>query len=155
MKINKKIVSLLKKKKLKLAIAESCTGGMLSSTFTSVSGASKVFTMGLVTYSNQAKMNILKVPKKIIQKHGAVSLQCCLSMVNNLSKISNSRVCVSITGIAGPKGGTYKKPVGLVFIGIKNGKKIIVSKNHFKNKGRTAIQKATVKKTINLVMKQI
>jgi len=155
MKINKKIVSLLKKKKLKLAIAESCTGGMLSSAFTSVSGASKVFTMGFVTYSNQAKINILKVPKKIIQKHGAVSLQCCLSMVNNLSKISNSRVCVSITGIAGPKGGTKEKPVGLVFIGIKNGKKIIVSKNHFKNKGRSAIQKATVKKTINLVMKQI
>ena len=128
-KIIKKLISVLKKKKLKLAIAESCTGGMLSSTIASVSGASKVFTMGLVTYSNQAKINILKVPKKIIQKHGAVSVQCCLSMVNNLSKISKSKVCVSVTGIAGPGGATKQKPVGLVYIGIKNGKKIIIIKN--------------------------
>ena len=155
MNINKKVVSLLKRKKLKLAIAESCTGGMLSSAIISVSGASKIFSMGLVTYSNQSKISILKVPKKIIQKHGAVSVQCCLSMVNNLSKISKSKVCVSITGIAGPKGGTNEKPVGLVYIGVKNGKKIVVSKNQFKNKGRSAIQKATVKKTMNLVLKQI
>ena len=113
-----KLIYLLKKKKLKLAIAESCTGGMLSSAITSVSGASKVFTMGLVTYSNQAKISILKVPKKIIQKHGAVCIQCCLSMVNNLSKISKSKVCVSITGIAGPSGGTKQKPIGLVYIAV-------------------------------------
>ena len=155
MSLNKKIISQLKRKKLKLALAESCTGGMLSSTITSVSGASKVFSMGLVTYSNQAKMSILKVPKKIIQKHGAVSIQCCLSMVNNLSKISKSKICISITGIAGPKGGTKQKPVGLVFIGIKNGKKAIVSKNQFKNKGRNAIQKATIKKALNLILKQL
>ena len=150
-----KLIYLLKKKKLMLAIAESCTGGMLSSTITSVSGASTVFTMSLVTYSNQAKMSILKVPKKIIQKHGAVSVQCCLSMVNNLTKISKSKVCVSITGIAGPKGGTKQKPVGLVYIGVKNQKKIIVSKNQFKNKGRSAIQKATVKKALNLIIRQL
>ena len=150
-----KLIYLLKKKRLKLAIAESCTGGMLSSSITSVSGASKAFTMGLVTYTNQAKISILKVPKQIIQKHGAVSIQCCLSMVNNLSKISKSKVCVSITGIAGPKGGTKQKPVGLVYIGVKNGKKIVVSKNHFKNKGRSAIQKATVKKALNLIIRQL
>ena len=155
MSLNKKIISQLKRKKLKLALAESCTGGMLSSTITSVSGASKVFSMGLVTYSNQAKMGILKVPKKIIQKHGAVSIQCCLSMVNNLSKISKSKMCVSITGIAGPKGGTKQKPVGLVYIGVKNGKKVIVSKSQFKNKGRNAIQKASVDKTLKLILKQI
>ena len=155
MSINRKIVSLLKRKKLKLAIAESCTGGLLSGAITSVSGASKVFSMGLITYSNKSKISILKVPKKIIQKYGAVSIQCCLSMVNNLSKISKSKVCVSITGIAGPKGGTKDKPVGLVYIGVKNGKKIVVSKNQFKNQGRNAIQKATVKKTINLILKQI
>ena len=149
------IINLLKRKKLKLAIAESCTGGMLSSAITSVSGASKVFSMGLVTYSNQAKISILKVPKQIIKKHGAVSIQCCLSMVNNLSKISKSKVCVSITGIAGPKGGTKQKPVGLVYIGVKNRKKIVVSKNQFKNKGRNAIQKATVNKTLKLILKQI
>ena len=155
MSLNKKIISQLKRKKLKLALSESCTGGMLSSAITSVGGASKVFSMGLVTYSNQAKMSILKVPKKIIQKHGAVSIQCCLSMVNNLSKISKSKICVSITGIAGPKGGTKQKPVGLVYIGVKNGKKIVVSKNQFKNKGRNAIQKATVKKALSLILKQL
>ena len=153
MNLNKKIVSILKRKNLKLAIAESCTGGMLSSTISSISGASKIFTMGLVTYSNQSKINILKVPKKIIQKYGAVSIQCCLSMVNNLSKISKSKICVSITGVAGPHGGTKQKPVGLVYIGIKNGKKIIVSKNQFRNKGRSSIQRASVKKSISLLLK--
>ena len=155
MSLNKKIILRLKRKKLKLALSESCTGGMLSSAITSVGGASKVFSMGLVTYSNQAKMSILKVPIKIIQKHGAVSIQCCLSMVNNLSKISKSKMCVSITGIAGPKGGTKQKPVGLVYIGVKNGKKIVVSKNQFKNKGRNAIQKTTVKKALNLIIRQL
>ena len=151
MKLNQKIVSLLKKKKLKLAIAESCTGGMLSSTITSVSGSSEVFTFGLVTYSNQAKTSLLKVPKQIIKKHGAVSVQCCLAMVNNLSKISKSKICVSITGIAGPKGGTKNKPVGLVYIGLKVGKKVFVNKCNFKNNGRIFIQRQTVKKTLNLL----
>ena len=143
-----KLIYLLKKKRLKLAIAESCTGGMLSSSITSVNGASKVFTMGLGTYSNQAKTSILKVPKKIIRKHGAVSIQCCLSMVNNLSKISKSKICVSITGIAGPKGGTKQKPVGLVYIGVKNGKKIVVSKNQFRNKAEVQFKKLRLKKLL-------
>ena len=155
MSLNKKIISLVKRKKMKLAIAESCTGGMLSSTITSVSGSSKVFMMGLVTYSNQAKTGILKVPKKIIKKYGAVSFQCCLIMVNNLSKISKSKVCVSITGIAGPKGGSKQKPVGLVYIGIKVRKKVIVKKCNFKNKGRTYIQRQTVKKSLNLLLNLI
>ena len=155
MNIKEKIISLLKKKRAKIAFAESCTGGMLSSAITSVKGSSKVFTMGLITYSNLAKTVILKVPKKTIQMYGAVSLQCCLSMVNNLSKISKSKVCVSITGIAGPGGGTKKKPVGLVYIGLKNGKKIIINKYQFKNKGRSSIQKATVKKSLNLILKLI
>ena len=128
MSLNKKIISLLKRKKIKLSIAESCTGGMLSSSITSVSGSSKVFTMGLVTYSNQSKTSILKVSQKIVKKYGAVSVQCCLAMVNNLSKISKSKVCVSITGIAGPKGGSKQKPVGLVYIGIRIGKKAFVNK---------------------------
>ena len=150
MSLNKKIVSILKKKRLKLAIAESCTGGLLSGSIASVSGASKVFLMGLVTYSNQAKINILKVPKKIIQKYGAVSVQCCLSMVNNLSKISKSKVCISITGIAGPKGGSKQKPVGLVYIGIKKDKIVKVNRYIFKNRGRNYIQKATVNKALKL-----
>ena len=155
MSLNKRIISLIKRKKMKLAVAESCTGGMLSNTITSVSGSSKVFTMGLVTYSNQAKTSILKVPQKIIKKYGAVSVQCCLAMVNNLNKISKSKVCISITGIAGPKGGSKQKPVGLVYIGIRVGKKVIVNKCNFKNKGRAYIQRQTVKKSLNLLFRLI
>ena len=155
MSLNKKIISLIKRKRMKLAIAESCTGGMLSSAITSVSGSSKIFTMGLVTYSNQAKTSILKVPQKIIKKYGAVSVQCCLAMVNNLSKISNSKVCISITGIAGPKGGSKQKPVGLVYIGIKIGKKVMINKCNFRNKGRIFIKKQTVKKSLNLLAQLI
>jgi nicotinamide-nucleotide amidase len=149
------LIDLLKRKKLKLSVAESCTGGLFSSCITSVSGSSKIFDMGLVTYSNQAKNSILKVPLQTIKKHGAISIQCCISMVNNLKKISRSKVCVSITGIAGPSGGTKKKPVGLVYIGLKKGKKLIVNKCLFKNKGRTFIQRATIKKTLNLLLKLI
>ena len=155
MNLNQKIVSLLKKKKLKLAIAESCTGGMLSSTITSVSGSSKVFTMGLITYSNQSKINLLKVPKRIIQKYGAVSTQCCLSMTNNLSKISKAEVCVSITGIAGPKGRSKLKPVELVNKNKKKKKKTLIKKYNFKNRGRNFIQKQAVKKTIRLLQDRL
>ncbi len=155
MGLNQKIISLLKRKKIKIAVAESCTGGMLSSAFTSVSGSSKVFTLGLITYSNTAKTSILKIPKKIINKYGAVSIQCCLSMVKNLSKISKANACISITGIAGPSGGSKQKPVGLVFIGIKVRKKIIIRKCNFKKKGRLFIQKQTVRKALNLLLKLI
>ena len=151
-KISQKIVKLLTKKKLKISFAESCTGGLLSSSITSISGSSKIFTLGLVTYSNQAKINILKVPKKIITKHGAVSYETCLSMVKNLSRINKTSISVSITGIAGPKGGTKLKPVGLVFIGIKKGNKTLVKKYLFKNKKRISIQRAAIIKALNLIL---
>ena len=151
-KISQKIVRLLKKKGLKISFAESCTGGLLSSAITSVSGSSKVFTLGLVTYSNQSKNCVLKVPKQIIRKHGTVSMRCCFSMVNNLSKISKSNIAVSITGIAGPSGGTKKKPVGLLYVGIKKGNKIKIHKCLFKNKGRSYIQKAAIRKSLGLIL---
>ena len=151
-KISKKIVSLLKKKNFKISFAESCTGGLLSSAITSISGSSKVFTLGLITYSNQSKINNLKIPKKIIMKNGAVSYEACLSMVENLDKISKTNISVSITGIAGPKGGTKKKPIGLVFIGIKKGNKTLVKKYLFKKKKRIFIQKAAVNKALNLIL---
>ena len=150
-----KLVKKLIQKKLKISFAESCTGGMLSSTITSVSGSSKVFNLGLVTYSNKVKIDILKVPKKIITNHGAVSKECCLSMVKNLSFISKANISVSITGIAGPNGGTKSKPVGLVYIGIKKGNKIIIKKNLFKNKNRISIQKATVSTSLKIINKII
>ena len=149
---SKKLINLLKKKKLKISFAESCTGGLLSSIITSNAGSSKVFDLGLVTYSNQAKQKILKVPNKIIKKYGAVSVQCCLSMVNNLGKISKSHINISVTGIAGPKGGTRKKPVGLVFIGLKFKRKILINKYLFKNKSRINFQKITVNKVIKTVL---
>lgn len=149
----KSLVKLLNKKKLKISFAESCTGGLLASTITSISGASKIFNLGLVTYSNQSKIKILKVNKNIIKKYGAVSHECCSAMVKNLSKISRANINVSITGIAGPKGGTKQKPVGLVYIGVKKGKKILINKCLFKSKKRSSIQRATVKKALDLILR--
>ena len=151
-KLSQKIVRLLTKKRLKISFAESCTGGLLSSTITQISGSSKVFTVGLVTYSNQSKINTLKVPKNTIRKYGAVSYETCLSMVKNLNKISKTNISVSVTGIAGPKGGTKKKPVGLVFIGVKKNNKTLVRKYLLKNKKRPIIQRAAVIKSLNLIL---
>jgi PncC family amidohydrolase len=153
--LTNKIIQKLIKKKLKISFAESCTGGLLSSNITSINGSSRVFNLSFITYSNEAKINILKVPKKIINKYGAVSKECCLSMVKNLSKISKANISVSITGIAGPGGGTKLKPVGLVYIGIKKGSKIVIKESLFKNKNRIAIQKVTVNTALNLVDKII
>ena len=151
-KLAQKVIKLLSEKRLKISFAESCTGGLLSSTLTSISGSSTVFSLGLVTYSNQSKIKILKIPKKVIVKYGAVSHETCLYMVKNLNKLSKTPICISITGVAGPKGGTRDKPVGLVYIGIKKGSKILLKKNFFKNKKRNLIQKATVNKALNLIL---
>ena len=150
-KLHKKLI----KKKYTISVAESCTGGLLSSELTKLSESSKYFNMGLITYSNIAKINILQINKKIIDKYGAVSSECCRSMVKNLSKISKSKINLSITGIAGPNGGTKEKPVGLVYIGVKKGNKILIIKNLFGKKKRTIIQKNTVNKCINLLLKII
>ena len=149
----KSLIKLLIKKKLKISFAESCTGGLLASSITSISGASKVFNLGLITYSNQSKIKILKVNRNIIKKYGAVSHECCYAMVKNLSKISKANINISITGIAGPKGGAKQKPVGLVYIGVKKGNKISINKFLFKTKKRSLIQKSTVKKALNLVLR--
>ena len=95
------------------------------------------------------------MPKIIITKHGAVSKECCLSMVKNLSRISKAHISLSITGIAGPSGGTKLKPIGLVYIGIKKGNKIIIKENLFKSKDRISIQKATVRTSLKLIDKVI
>ena len=149
----KSLIKLLIKKKIKVSFAESCTGGLLASKVTSINGASKVFSLGLITYSNQSKINVLKVNKNIIKKYGAVSYECCKSMVNNLAKISKANINISITGIAGPKGGTKQKPVGLVYIGIKKGNKTKVNEYLFRNQKRSSIQRATVKKALDLILR--
>ena len=146
--LHKKLI----KKKLTISVAESCTGGLLAHNLTKLANSSKYFQMGLTTYSNKAKIKILKVNKNIIRKYGAVSHECCLAMVDNLSKISKANINVSITGIAGPKGGTKQKPVGLVYIGVKKGNKTQINKCLFKSKKRSSIQKVTVKKALNLIL---
>ena len=150
--LSRNIIKKLSKKKLKISFAESCTGGLLSSAITSVNGSSKVFNLGLVTYSNQSKIKVLKVSKKIIRKYGSASEQVCKAMAKNVSKIGKTNMSVSVTGIAGPNGGTRKKPVGLVYIGLKKGNKISIKKYLFKNKGRSYIQKATVNKCLGLIL---
>ena len=150
--LSRNIIKKLSKKKLKISFAESCTGGLLSSAITSISGSSKIFSLGLVAYSNQSKIKVLKVPKKIIRKYGAASEQVCKAMAKNVSKIGKTNMSVSVTGIAGPNGGTRKKPVGLVYVGIKKDNKISIKKYLFKNKGRSYIQKATVNKCLGLIL---
>ena len=140
------------KNKLTISVAESCTGGLLAHNLTKIANSSKYFEMGLTTYSNQAKIKILNVKKNIIQRYGSVSTECCEAMVKNLSKISRSSINISITGIAGPGGGSIKKPVGLVFIGIKKNKKILIKKYRFKSKKRTSIQLLAVKKVIEILL---
>ena len=148
----KKIVNNLIKKRLTISVAESCTGGFLSNSFTSIAGSSKIFTLGIVSYSNQSKSNVLKVPKKTIEKHGSVSEKVCLTMLKNLNKMSKTNISISVTGIAGPGGGTKKKPVGLVYIGIKKNDKILIKKYLFENKGRSYIQKTAVNKSLQLML---
>ena len=148
----KKIVNKLLKNKLTISAVESCTGGLFSSTITSVSGSSKIFNLSLITYSNESKIKVLNIPKKIIKKYGAVSEKVCLLMVKNLNKISKTSISISITGIAGPQGGSKKKPVGLVYVGIKKHNKIIIKKYLFKNKGRAYIQRASVNEALRLIL---
>jgi nicotinamide-nucleotide amidase len=145
--LHKKLI----KKKLTISVAESCTGGLLAHNLTKLANSSKYFQIGLVTYSNHAKINILKVNKNIIQKYGAVSFKCCKEMVQSLSKVSKSKINISITGIAGPGGGTKLKPVGLVYIGIKKGNKILIKENLFTSKNRASVQKATVRASLKLI----
>ena len=149
--LHKKLI----KKKLTISVAESCTGGLLAHNLTKLANSSKYFQMGLTTYSNQAKIKILKVNKNIIKKYGAVSKECCKSMVQNLSKISKSNINVSITGIAGPGGASKNKPIGLVYIGIKKGKTLIIKENRFKSNNRNSIQKLTVREVIKIVLNLI
>ena len=149
--LHKKLIQ----KKLTISVAESCTGGLLAHNLTKLANSSKYFRMGLITYSNEAKIKILKVNKNLIKKYGAVSKECCKSMVQNLSKISKSKINVSITGIAGPSGASKNKPVGLVYIGIKKGKTLLIKENKFKSINRNSIQKSTVQKVIKIILNLI
>jgi len=125
------IGKLLKEKGMTLSTAESCTGGLLSNRITNISGSSAYFERGVITYSNQAKMDILGVKKETLEKYGAVSRETALEMVEGIKRLSHTDFSISITGIAGPTGGTKEKPVGTVFIAIATPEKTEVHKYRF------------------------
>jgi PncC family amidohydrolase len=148
----KKLTAKLKKNKIKVAVAESCTGGLISYNLTKIPGASKFFMVGIISYSNISKLDLLKVRQKTLTKYGAVSAEICKEMCNNLLKISKTNIAISVTGIAGPDGGTKKKPIGLVYVGICSKNKFEIKKFNFGKKlSRINIQNLTLKKTIKLI----
>jgi len=152
----KNLTTKLKKNKIKVAVAESCTGGLISYNLTKIPGASKFFMVGIVSYSNISKLDLLKVKQKTLKKYGAVSAEICEEMCNNLLKISKTNIAISVTGIAGPDGGTKKKPIGLVYVGICSKNKFEIKKFNFGKKlSRINIQNLTLKKTIKLIENHI
>jgi len=148
------IIKKLLKRNISISIAESCTGGLLSSKFTSVAGISKIFNMGLITYSNKSKSSLLKISQNDLKKYGAVSHQTAALMVKNLQRLTKSKLCISTTGIAGPSGGTKVKPVGLIYFGIKYRNKTIILEKKFKG-SRIQIQQKTVKAIFTTLEKLI
>ena len=150
----KKVIKKLLKKNITVSVAESCTGGLVSSNIISEAGVSKIFHMGLIAYSNKAKSDLLKITPNQLKKFGSVSNQTAALMAINLQKISKSKLCISSTGIAGPSGGSKNKPVGLVYVGIKFKKNILVIEKKFKG-SRKQIQQKTVKLIFRSVDKLI
>lgn len=148
------VVGLLKRKKMTVATAESCTGGMLASTLINVPGASDVFNEGYITYSNEAKRKILGVKKKTLKNEGAVSEACAEEMAKGAAKAADARAAISVTGIAGPDGGTEEKPVGLVYIGCCIDDKVWVESYHM-NGDRQKIREISVKKALDMLRRHL
>ena len=149
-----KVIKKLINRGITTSVAESCTGGMLSSKIVDVSGASKIYYLGLVVYSNKSKSSILNIPSKLISKYGAVSSQLVKQILHNLQKKTKSQLCICTTGIAGPTGETKNKPIGLVFIGIRYNNKNIIIKKKYKGT-RKQIQNKTIQdifKTIDTLI---
>ncbi len=140
------------KKKYKIAVAESCTGGRICYELTKISGISKIFISGVIAYSNSSKIKILNVKKESLIKYGAVSKEVAIEMAKNILKITKSDYSISTTGISGPTGFSKKKPLGLVYIAISNKKITKVYKNIFKG-SRINIQKKATEKSIELLVK--
>ena len=148
------IIRKILSKNISISIAESCTGGLLSSKFTSVAGISKIFNLGLIPYSNKSKSSLLKISQNDLKKYGSVSHQTASLMVKNLHQLTKSKLCISTTGIAGPSGGTRTKPVGLIYFGIKYRNKTIISEKKF-NGSRLQVQQKTVKAIFTTLEKLI
>jgi nicotinamide-nucleotide amidase len=152
MNIEAEIGRILKRKKMTLAVAESCTGGLLSSRITDVSGSSRYFKMGIVAYSDKIKENILWIPGSIIRKYGAVSRQIAIEMAEGVRAIADTDIGVGITGIAGPTGGTRHKPVGLVYVALVIKNRRIVKKFNFKG-SRQEIKLQASEAALDLIMR--
>ncbi|MBQ4092175.1 MAG: CinA family protein [Firmicutes bacterium] len=151
---NREIVEKLIERGIVVATAESCTGGLISSTITDVPGSSAIFGYGMVTYSNEAKMKILGVKEDTLKQFGAVSKETAYEMAEGLKKVSSADVSISVTGIAGPGGGSEEKPVGLVYMGIATKEGIFTKKNLF-NGDRDEIRKQTVHTALNLIAEKL
>lgn len=149
-KLLNKISTLLNEKKITVATAESCTGGFIAHTLTNISGSSNYFDRGIISYSNDAKNELLSVSKELLKEYGAVSEPIAKAMAEGIRKISNSDIGLSTTGIAGPTGGTKEKPVGLVYIGLSTKKDTIVKKFRF-NEDRIGNKIATCNAVLNLL----
>ncbi len=145
-----KLFELLQKNNLTISTAESCTGGMIASAITDVSGSSNFFGMGVVTYSNDAKMKLIGVGKETLDKFGAVSEQTAKQMAEGVLKLADSDISVAVTGIAGPTGGTVEKPVGLVYIGVSGRYGTFVYKNNFDGT-RDDVRRQTVYRAFELM----
>ncbi len=148
------VVGLLKRKKMTVATAESCTGGLVASTLVNVAGASEVFNEGYITYSNESKQKILGVKKKTLKKEGAVSEACAAEMAKGAAKTAGARAAISVTGIAGPDGGTEEKPVGLVYIGCCIDGKVWVESYHM-NGDRQKVREISVKKALDMLRRHL
>lgn len=148
--LNKKIAQKLKKSHLTLGIAESCTGGLLSKTVTDLPGASKYFKGAIIAYNNDIKASILKINRSLISKYGAVSPEIANKMSEAARKQLNTDIGLSVTGIAGPGGGSKKKPLGLVYISASGKERFLAKKFHFKG-SRAIIRKKTVESALQLL----
>ena len=146
------ISKLLIKKGKTVAVAESCTGGLLTNLLTNISGSSQYLLLGIVAYNNQVKTSLLKIPALLIKRHGAVSTEIAQLMAQNVRRIASSDYGIGITGIAGPLGGTPLKPTGTVFISIATRKKTITKKFHFLG-NRLMVKRKTVLKAISILRK--
>lgn len=144
----------LERRNLTLSVAESCTGGFLAKKLTDVEGSSKIFLGGVVVYSNESKKNLLKIDEKLLRKYGAVSNEVAILMAKNCAKIFNSDLSISITGIAGPSGGTFEKPVGTVFISTFYRNKVETEKYLFSG-NRDVVRQKSVNLSIFSLLRRI
>lgn len=148
------VIALLREKNLRLASAESCTGGLLAAVLTAVPGCSECFGYGFITYSNEAKERLLKVPRQTLDIHGAVSAETAAAMALGVAELARADIGLSITGIAGPGGSTAEKPLGLVYVGLATDGQVITAKHNFSG-NRDEVRAQSVAAALALLEEQL